>query len=77
MGNENTRNYAKWKKELAQQNFIIEEPDTEFNRILPPFYFRKKTPEKVIESEQKLGKQFPFLKNYLFCGINFVARNEK
>jgi len=77
MGNENTRNYAKWKKELGRQNFSIEEAETEFNRLLPPYYFKKKSPEKVIASEQKLGRQFPFLKNYFFCGINFVARNNK
>ena len=77
MGNENTRNYSKWKKELRHQNFKIEEVETEFNRLLPPFYFKKRTPDQVISLEQNLGRRFPFLKNYLFCGINFVAGIEK
>ncbi len=77
MGNENTRNYSKWKKELKQKGFTIEEQKTEFNRILPPFFFKNRTPEKIIKLEQKIGNLLPPLKNTLFCGMNFVATNNK
>jgi len=74
MGNENIRPYALWKKELAAAGLVMDPKRLQYIRLLPPIFFTKNTPARMIEKEQKLWKRFPLLREYFFFGINFIAR---
>lgn len=74
MGNENIRSYDTWKKELAKQNLIVEENQTQFIRFFPPFYYKNRKPEDVFKKEQHIAANNPFLRKYFFFGINLIVK---
>jgi SAM-dependent methyltransferase len=77
MGNENIRPYALWKKEFAAAGLFMDEERLQYIRLLPPSFFTKNTPARMTEKEQRLWKKSPFLREYFFFGINFIARKPR
>lgn len=73
-GNENIRSLKEWKKKFIKSSFFIDNESVEYIRLFPPFMFKKMDYQKIINLEQKLWKRSPFLKNYFFFGVNFVAK---
>jgi 2-polyprenyl-3-methyl-5-hydroxy-6-metoxy-1,4-benzoquinol methylase len=73
LGNENVRSYEDWMKELRKTGLFIDDRHTEFIRLYPPLLIRKSNYRSLIGREQQLWKKSPFLKNYFFFGINFLA----
>jgi len=70
-GNENYRSIEKWKKELQNGGFSIDQ--TQYIKFLLPFFYTGKNTDNLIKLEQKLSKDSPFLRKYFFFGLNFVA----
>ncbi|MFQ5446003.1 MAG: methyltransferase domain-containing protein [Saprospiraceae bacterium] len=77
MGNENIRPYALWKKELSAAGFTTDDERLQYIRLLPPSFFSKNSAAAMIEKEQALWKKYPFLREYFFFGINFIARKPR
>ncbi len=76
-GDENTRSMSAWEKIFKLNSFEIDLGKVEYIRIFPPYYFRKRGMEKVIEKEKKLYKKSALLRKYLFFGINFTASKKE
>ena len=73
MGNENIRPYSKWKAELAQAGFAMDEESLQYVRFFPPSFFENRTWQEVAAKEQALWKMYPLLREYFFFGVNFTA----
>ncbi len=74
MGNENIRPLKTWKKELVSAGFQLDEKSVQYVRLFPPVFFEKKPLEEVVAREQRVWQKHPFLKEYFFFGVSFVAR---
>ena len=74
MGNENIRPYATWRAEFVKAGFEMEEENLRYVRLFPPPFFQRKMPKEVVKREQELWKKYGLLREYLFFGVNFVAR---
>lgn len=72
LGNENIRGLSEWKKQFEQKHFSI--CDVEYLRLFMPFQINKKNYDQRIESEKKIYKKNPFLRNYFYFGLNFIAQ---
>lgn len=71
-GNENTRSLKQWKREFSVAPFKINHDSIEYIRLyLPPSYRNKNTAE-IVKKEQALWRKNPFLREYLFFGLNFI-----
>jgi SAM-dependent methyltransferase len=75
-GNENTRSFSKWEKIFTDNNFIIDEESVEFIRFFPPFVFKEYNYRNILNAEQRIWRKNCLLREYLFFGINFVARKQ-
>ena len=73
LGNENIRSLKQWKSELSKESFIVNDSKTEYIRVFPPFLFNNQNTESIVGKEQIISKTKPFLKEYFFFGINFIA----
>lgn len=71
MGNENIRGINTWDNLLLEHDLTIVNTQTEYVRILPPFFYKNKTANLVALQEEKLKTSL--LKKYFFFGINFIA----
>lgn len=74
MGNENIRPWKTWRAELLKAGLLPEDEKIQYLRFFPPFWFRNKSAQEVVEQEQRLWKNYPLLKEYFFFGVNFSAR---
>jgi len=72
LGNENIRTEKKWVKLFEKESFNYLEKETQYIRFYPPFCYKKRKMEKIIEKEQKIAGKKPFLRNRFFFGINMV-----
>lgn len=73
MGNENTRSLKHWIKLLNQCGFNVSNENVEHIRVLPPFFYKNREIEDILHFEIKL-KEYKVLRDYLFFGINFIAK---
>jgi lipopolysaccharide export LptBFGC system permease protein LptF len=73
LGNENIRNLATWRRELAKQGLHIYPDDVQYIRLFPPFMFKKDNAQQVMARESRLWRSNSLLKENLFFGLNFVA----
>jgi SAM-dependent methyltransferase len=73
LGNENIRSYEKWREELAKQKLEIDPKSVDYVRLFPPFSFKEGKAQEVVQKENRLWRNNPFLKNYFFFGLNFTA----
>ncbi len=73
-GNENTRSLSAWKKEFSGTQFRCIEDSVEYIRFYMPGKYRRMDTEKIIDSENKLWKKSPLLREYFFFGFNFVMQ---
>ena len=73
MGNENIRPYKTWKKEFEKAGFKMDGKSNHYVRLFPPTFFAKNPIQEVMEREQRIWKNHPFLKEYFFFGVNFLA----
>ena len=73
MGNENIRSYKTWKREFEKAGFKMDEKNNHYVRLFPPSFFVEKDINEVVEKEQRIWKNNPMLKEYLFFGINFIG----
>ncbi|MBC6990076.1 class I SAM-dependent methyltransferase [Hymenobacter sp. BT491] len=73
LGNENIRNLATWRRELARQGLHIYPADVQYIRLFPPFMFKDDNAQQLVERENKLWRRNSFLKENLFFGLNFTA----
>ncbi|QDA62107.1 class I SAM-dependent methyltransferase [Hymenobacter jejuensis] len=73
LGNENIRNLATWRRELARQGLLIYPADVQYIRLFPPFMFKDDNAQQLVERENKLWRRNSFLKENLFFGLNFTA----
>ena len=76
-GNENTRSLKKWIKIFSDNNFSIDNKNTEYIRLFPPVFFNDKNYAKLINTEQKIWKKNSIVREFLFFGINFLAHKGK
>ncbi|RLD67746.1 MAG: hypothetical protein DRI84_01665 [Bacteroidetes bacterium] len=73
IGDENIRNIGQWQKEFSKHKMTIDPKSLQYVRLFPPSVARKKGVPQLIESEQKIWKQSPLTKKFLFHGVNFIA----
>ncbi|HEX8425506.1 class I SAM-dependent methyltransferase [Hymenobacter sp.] len=73
LGNENIRNLATWRKELAKQGLYIYPADVQYIRLFPPFMFKNDNSKELMARESKLWQTNSLLKENLFFGLNFVV----
>lgn len=74
LGNENIRGLKQWKGELAKQNFNVIDKETRYIRIFPPFFYNKNNVPSLIGREQNIWRKSPWLKEYFFFGLSFMAQ---
>ena len=74
-GDENFKNKKTWTKVLKKHNLSLN--DFEYIKLLPPFFYNSNNMENIIDFEQKIWKNFPFIGEYFFFGMNFTASIEK
>ncbi|MDR0206135.1 MAG: methyltransferase domain-containing protein [Bacteroidales bacterium] len=72
LGNENIRTEKKWVELFEKENFDYLEKETQYIRFYPPFCFKKRKMEKIIEKERKIANNKSFLRNRFFFGVNMV-----
>lgn len=72
MGNENIRGLDQWNALFRENGMLIDESQTQYIRLLPPFLYGGKPAAAIALREQQLATAF--LKRYFFFGINFIAR---
>lgn len=72
MGNENIRSMAKWTSLFEQAQLSIDASQTEYIRVLPPFFYKGNTSQEMIAKERSMGNVF--LHHFFYFGINFVAK---
>jgi len=70
-GNENIRSFDTWQKEFNKAGFELK--DRSYIRLFLPFFFTNANAEKVIAAEQRIWQKNPFLREYFFFGLNFIA----
>ncbi|UOQ67714.1 class I SAM-dependent methyltransferase [Hymenobacter volaticus] len=73
LGNENIRNLATWRKELAKQGLYIYPADVQYIRLFPPFMFKNGNSKELMAREGKIWRTNSLLKENLFFGLNFVV----
>lgn len=73
IGNENIRNLATWRRELARQGLHIPTGGVQYIRLFPPFIFRAGKAPRLLQRENHLWQRSPFLKESFFFGLNFLA----
>lgn len=73
LGNENIRNLATWRSELAKQGLYIYPNDVQYIRLFPPFMFKNGNSHELMARESKLWRNNSLLKENLFFGLNFVV----
>ncbi|MDO7873803.1 class I SAM-dependent methyltransferase [Hymenobacter sp. ASUV-10] len=76
LGNENIRNLATWRRELAQQQLYIPDAEVQYIRLFPPFFFKPGQTPQVLARENKLWRTNSFLKENFFFGLNFIVEKE-
>lgn len=74
LGNENIRSLKQWKTELSKKKMNIVPDSVNYIRYYPPFFFKAKKENRLIQKEQNLAKRNTWLREYFFFGINFIAR---
>jgi SAM-dependent methyltransferase len=73
LGNENIRDLATWRRELAQQGLHIPNQQVQYIRLFPPFMFKADNVPQVVAREDRLWRTNSLLKEKLFFGLNFTA----
>ncbi len=76
MGNENIRPLHRWQALLQQNGLRIDEDTVNYIRYYLPFTYRRQPAEQLLEKERILSKKQGFRREYLFFGINFIARKQ-
>lgn len=74
LGNENIRDLATWRAELARQHLTIDPADVQYIRLFPPFMFKPDNAHDVVARESRLWRSSSLLKERFFFGLNFTAR---
>lgn len=77
MGNENIRTEKEWRKHFAQAGFRLVEDSLQYIRFLPTFCFKKDNLQKNIDREQKIWKNYAFLRHHAFWGLNMLFEKEQ
>lgn len=72
-GNENVRNWKKWKQELKQAGFNCEAIHPEYIRFYYPFCYNKRSAYEMIEKENTIRNK-RLIREYFFFGINFSVQ---
>jgi SAM-dependent methyltransferase len=75
LGNENIRSYKTWQHEFERAGFVLK--DKKYIRFFLSFVFNNKNPKATVEREQRLWRKYPFLREYFFFGLNFVAERRE
>jgi SAM-dependent methyltransferase len=73
LGNENIRDLATWRRELARQGLRIPNEEVQYIRLFPPFMFKSDNVPQVVAREDRLWRTNSLLKEKLFFGLNFIA----
>ncbi|WP_151088483.1 class I SAM-dependent methyltransferase [Hymenobacter baengnokdamensis] len=73
IGNENIRNLATWRRELARQGLRIPTSGVQYIRLFPPFMFKADNVPHLLKRENNLWRRNALLKENLFFGLNFIA----
>ncbi|QKG52450.1 hypothetical protein GKZ67_07335 [Hymenobacter sp. BRD67] len=73
IGNENIRNLATWRRELARQGLRIPASGVQYIRLFPPFMFKPDNVPHLLKRENNLWRRNALLKENLFFGLNFIA----
>ncbi|RZK17255.1 MAG: class I SAM-dependent methyltransferase [Hymenobacter sp.] len=73
IGNENIRNLATWRRELARQGLHIPAPEVQYIRFFPPFLFKADNVPQLVARENRLWRTSALLKENLFFGLSFIA----
>jgi SAM-dependent methyltransferase len=73
LGNENIRDLATWRRELARQGLRIPNEEVQYIRLFPPFMFKPDNVPQVVAREDRLWRTNSLLKEKLFFGLNFIA----
>ena len=73
LGNENIRDLATWRRELARQGLHIPNQQVQYIRLFPPFMFKSDNVPQVVARENRLWRTNSLLKEKLFFGLNFTA----
>jgi SAM-dependent methyltransferase len=71
MGNENIRSMADWETLLSKNGFTVKASETNYIRVLPPYFYKNKKAQDLAEKEKIMANAF--LKKYFYFGINFIA----
>ncbi|MDL2308641.1 class I SAM-dependent methyltransferase [Bacteroidales bacterium OttesenSCG-928-B11] len=74
LGNENIRSLEEWGRVLAKSHLEIDQPSINFIRYKYPASYANASIESIVGQEQRTAQKYPFLRNYFFFGINFVAK---
>jgi len=74
LGNENIRSLNTWRNAMLENGFSIDNESVQYVRALPPFLFNKYSADEAVAKEQALWRKNGLAKEYLFFGINFIAR---
>lgn len=77
LGNENIRSLKVWRDEFIKHDLVIHDNKVKYIRFYLPFNYNDNNINDIILKEQKIWKKHPFLKEYLFFGLNFVANKLK
>jgi 2-polyprenyl-3-methyl-5-hydroxy-6-metoxy-1,4-benzoquinol methylase len=75
-GNENVRNWKKWKYEFEKAGFSTENIVPEYIRFYYPFFYKNCSASEMIAKETILQKKH-WLREYFFFGINFSIKVKK
>ncbi|MFD1872862.1 class I SAM-dependent methyltransferase [Hymenobacter bucti] len=73
LGNENIRDLATWRRELARQGLHIPAQQVQYIRLFPPFMFKPGNVPQLVARENRLWRTNSLLKEKLFFGLNFTA----
>jgi len=72
-GNENARSMQVWQDLFHENEFQIPDADIEYIRLFPHFFYTRENYLIIKDKEMKTVKNLPWLKEFLFFGINFTA----
>jgi hypothetical protein len=73
-GNENVRSLEKWKELFENNKFIINTESIKYLRYYLPYFYNSKNADELLKKEIAIQNTSIFRKNYLFWGLNFVAK---
>jgi hypothetical protein len=76
IGNENIRNLATWRAELAQKGLHIADADVQYIRLFPPFMFKNGNAPELVARENTIWRRNALLKETLYFGLNFTASKQ-